>query len=70
MRDSFDAFKSLECLQKDPPSATLTTTARSNHHQTVVYLCDLVELKYLQKHTSLVALTYFFCMQWYYLIEN
>ena len=47
MSHALGSFESLERGEQDSPCGTLTAAARSNHHQTVAQLADLVQLQHL-----------------------
>jgi len=47
VRNTLDALKAFQCLQKDPPCGALATAAGSNHHQSMMNQCYLVQLQNL-----------------------
>jgi len=47
MRNSLNALQAFQSLQKDPPCRALATATGSNHHQSMMNQCYLVQLQNL-----------------------
>lgn len=45
--NTFHTLQPLKGLQKYSPGHALSTSRGTNHHQTMIYLCDLIQLKNL-----------------------
>ena len=54
VRDTLYAFHPLQGLEQDLPGHTLAAATGAHHHQTVVDVGDLVQLKYLQPEINTI----------------